>query len=396
MKKKKILFIGFEFIYLIISLITYFMINKKIDLFVLYIFISFVVRFVIYIFLYSKVSTKRNIIFFFMLQIIINLFLYIQYISILNNRRIVIVPNILLYNYIIYLYVIKKYGFILSNENYMKILYILPKKVGHSILYRKIYKKNLDIRNPKTFDEKLHWLMINYYGKKEADLTDKEKVKQYIKKLNLPLLNVPKTYFIVNTKKEKYNFPKKYVLKVNHGSGDVFVCNGLKPFDYNQAITKLEKLKKKNYALNWLEYHYKYIKPVIMCEEFLDEGTGNRPIDYKFMCFNGNVDSILICSNRDEELKLDFYDRNWEYIDYVKEKYRSSTKMKKPKNLEKMIRIASEISKGFPFVRVDLYDIKGKIYFGEMTFTPAAGFNFYYNETFQINLGNKLDISGLK
>ena len=396
MRNKKILFISFEFIYLLISLFIYFITSKKIDLFILYFFVSFIFRFIIYLFLYDKVNTKKNVVFFFVLQIIINLFLYIQYIDLLNNRKMIIIPNMLLYNYIVYSYIIKKYGFILSHENYMKILYILPKKIGHSILYKKIYKKNLDIKNPKTFDEKLHWLMINYYGKKEAKLTDKEQVKKYINNLNLPELNVPKTYFIINSKKENYKFPKKYVLKVNHGSGDVFVCNESKSFDYNQAITKLEKLKKKNYALNWLEYHYKYISPIIMCEEFLDEGNGKRPIDYKFMCFDGNVDSILICSNRDEGLKLDFYNTDWKYIDYVKEEYRSGVKMKKPKKLEKMIEIASKISKGFPFVRVDLYDIKGKIYFGEMTFTPAAGFNFYYNDKFQIELGRKIDINKLR
>lgn len=116
------------------------------------------------------------------------------------------------------------------------------------------------------------------------------------------------------------------------------------------------------------------------------------PIDYKFYCFNGKAECILVCSEREKDLRLDYYDLNWKYLNYAKKEYRSNIKLEKPENLEKMIEIAEKLAGDNNFVRVDLYNIAGKIYFGELTFTPCAGTVYYNTQEALDYLGEKLKI----
>ena len=140
------------------------------------------------------------------------------------------------------------------------------------------------------------------------------------------------------------------------------------------------------------EYHYKYIKPCIICEEYLKDKNYYMPIDYKIYCFNGKADCILVCTEREKNLRLDYYDLNWNYLNYSKKEYRNNTKLEKPKNLQEMIKIAEKLAGDNIFVRVDLYNINGKIYFGELTFTPCAG-TVYYNTQEALNyFGEKLKV----
>ena len=282
---------------------------------------------------------------------------------------------------------------------FVSILWLLPKKIAHKLLYYKTMKKKLNLNNPVTLNEKIQWLMVNYYGEKEGLLADKYKVKEYIESLKISDLEIPKTYFVLENQKSNFDFenlPDKFVLKCNHGSGDVFICKNKSNFNIDLALKKLSKVKKQNFAKQTLEYHYSYIKPVIMCEEYLDDSKNINPIDYKFYCYDGHVESILVCSERNEKLRLDDFDLNWNKLNYTLDKYKSDKLIDKPKNLDKMIKIASKLSQGFPFVRVDLYEIEDKVYFGELTFTPAAGLIYYYNEDALVHLGSFIDIEKIK
>ncbi len=171
--------------------------------------------------------------------------------------------------------------------------------------------------------------------------------------------------------------PEKFVIKTNHGCGNIFICTDKKTFDVEKMRTSINACLKQNYAEFALEYHYAAIEPKVICEEYLCDGSGKsiRPLDYKFYCFDGKPECILYCSERDKDLRLDYYDLNWNYLDYSVEEYKSHKKAEKPQNLDEMTRIASDLSRGIPFVRVDLYNINGKIYFGELTFTPCGGLN---------------------
>lgn len=278
----------------------------------------------------------------------------------------------------------------MKHHIFITFLKILPKSFAHKILYKKYMKKSLNLKNPKTLNEKIQWSIVYRYGKREGELSDKVLVKKYIQSLNIKDLYIPKTIITLTEEQPLLNvdlLPERFVLKTNHGSGDVFICLDKQEFDIDNKVQHLKKFLRKDYSNNLLEYHYSSINPVIMFEEYLDDHKNTNPLDYKFFCYDGYVDCVMVCSSRSSHAKKDFFDKEWNYLDYSKPEYRSNEKIEKPKELKRMFEIAGEISKGFPFVRVDLYNINGKIYFGEMTFTPAGGMSETYTERGDIELG---------
>lgn len=283
------------------------------------------------------------------------------------------------------------------------ILWFLPYEVTHKYLYYKTFNKRLNLEGPKNFNEKIQYLIVNKYGKKEGNLADKYLVKNYVEKLNISNLNIPKTLKVYSDARDINidELPDNFVLKCNHGSGNVFVCNDKNNFDIETAKKVLNKNLKSSFAKHTFEYHYKYIKPLIIAEEYLNDGTGKNPLDYKFYVFNGKCDRMLLCSERDKSLRLDDYDLNWNILDDTLPKYKSNNKISKPQNLDLMIKIAEELCKEndevvIPFARVDLYDLNGKIYFGEYTFTPAMGLIDYYNDNALNELGEKINLDAYK
>jgi len=279
------------------------------------------------------------------------------------------------------------------NKVIMCVLWLLPKTIAHKLLYYKRVHKKLNLKNPKDFNEKLQYLILYKHGEKEKECSDKYLVRENLKELGYEDL-LPKLYGAYKTFDEINisELPEKFVLKTNNGSGTAFICLDKNNFDFNKCKKMLNKNLKRNFAKESLEYHYMNIKPLIICEEYIDDGNGKNPLDYKIHCFNGNPECILVCSERANGLKRDYYDLNWEYLNYTKEEYRNINSHKKPLNLEEMIKIARELSKGFPFVRVDLYNVNGKIYFGELTFTPNAGINKNLKQEALDYFGNLIEI----
>lgn len=280
------------------------------------------------------------------------------------------------------------------------LLRLLPKKTAHKLIFKKYMGENLNLKNPKTLNEKIQWLILNEYGQKEGKLSDKNMVKKYIESLKIENLNIPKTILTFKDINEFYKYetalPNEFVLKTNHGSGDVYIVNDKNRANVNQYLRKLKNNLSESYVNNKLEYHYSYIDPVIMVEEYLNDNSFERPLDYKFFCYNGYVDCVMVCSSRGANTKKDFFDKNWNHLDYSKKKLWSLNPIAKPKNLNEMFEIVSKISKNFPFVRIDLYNINGKIYFGEMTFTPAAGISSSYTKEGDLHLGKFIDIEKIK
>ena len=274
-----------------------------------------------------------------------------------------------------------------------EILYLLPKDIAVKIRYKISTGKNLNLKNPITFDEKIQYLSVYKYGKKESDLSDKLKVRDYITKIGLSDI-LTKIYGVYD-KFDEINFeslPDEYVLKTNHGCACTIIKQRKVNLDKKGLRKKITKSLQTNYAKSALEYHYASIKPKIICEQYLKEDDHINPADYKFFCFDGFVDCCLACFNREKNIKKIYYNCNWEKINYVKKEYITNDDFPMPKNYDKMIEIASKISKGFPFVRVDLYNINGKIYFGEMTFTPKGGINSTYTDNVQKYLGSLIDL----
>lgn len=277
-----------------------------------------------------------------------------------------------------------------------KLISCLPKKLAHKWYYKRRTGEKLDLNSPKDFNEKLQWLIVNKYGEEEAKYADKVLVREYIKSQGFEGI-LPKVYGIYDSAEEiKYEkLPNKFVIKTNHGSGKDYylICPDKNKLDKKSVEKKFTKALKKNYARKSLEYHYQFINRKIYCEEYIESNDADGLIDYKIFCFHGKPEFILVTSNRQNRLERVYYDTKWNLVDLLKQEYKTDKEFTKPKQFDKMLNIASRLSEPFLFARIDLYNIAGKIYFGEITLSPATGINLTYSDYGLNVLGEKLDLS---
>ena len=242
------------------------------------------------------------------------------------------------------------------------------------IWYKRINKKVLDLESPKTLNEKIQWLKLYDSTPIKTLLTDKYLVKNYIKETIGEQYVIPTLQVWNSSNQISFNLlPKTFVLKANHGSGmNIIVYNKRK---YN--IKKIRRIAKKwmntNFAYRSLELHYMNIKPRIIAEKYFDNKNGDL-YDYKVYCFDGRVESIAFLSGIKKNRRIAFFDSQWNRLNYTDTYPAFSYEIPKPKKLKEMVEISQKLSKGFAFVRVDLYVLNnGDIKFGEMTFTPSSG-----------------------
>ena len=280
-----------------------------------------------------------------------------------------------------------------------KVIPYMPHKIAHDFIFYRNHRYKLDWENPRTYDEKLTWALVNLFGEREAFYADKYRVREYVSSLGYADL-LPKIYGVWEDA-DSIDFdilPQSFVLKTNHACGEkyYYICKDKSCINKAKVVRKFKKALHSSIWKNQCEYHYKYIKPLVFAEEFLCDGKGDRLTDYKIHCFSGEPVCILVCSNRDQELKLDYYDLEWNYLDVVPENLRSGNLFEKPKGLNQMILAARDLSSKFPTARIDFYDINGKVYFGEITLTPAGGNLHYINKKWQRILGDKIDYSKCK
>lgn len=279
---------------------------------------------------------------------------------------------------------------------YIKFVAICFPKYLSKKIYMKTQHKRLDLKNPKEFNEKLMYLKLNDYKNNQLviDCADKFKVRDYVKKCGLEnILN--ELYFSYNSPEEINweELPNQFVLKWNYGSGYNIICRDKIKLNKSEVLKQMSIWGKQKFGYNTAELHYTKIKPKIICEKLINTPNGEPPKDYKLYCFNGNVKVILVCTERDKSVKLNFFDTKWKQLqDIVEEQYSSEKMIEKPKNLEQMIKYAEILGKNFKFVRVDFYNDNGKIIFGEMTFTPAACISPKYSENGSRKLGDYLTI----
>ncbi len=284
--------------------------------------------------------------------------------------------------------IVNKYSFIFNKneELHLKILYYLH--MG----------KKLNLDNPKTLNEKMQWLKLHDRKPEYTYMVDKITAKDYVaNKLGdeyiVPLLGVW-------NKPEDINFeslPNKFVLKTNHSGGNtgVIICKDKSKFDKQKAIIKLNKSLKKDIYMSLREWPYKNVKKKVFAEVLLESSIGEID-DYKFYCFDGYVDAVLVCIDRHiGKPKFYFFDENWQLRRYNKrgQEAPKDFTLPRPQNLDKMFEIARTLSKGIPHLRVDLYNIDGKIYFGETTFFTASGFDINRLPESDLYFGNLTNIS---
>ena len=236
------------------------------------------------------------------------------------------------------------------------------------------YKPNLD--KPKSFNEKLQWEKLFYFNSSYCELVDKVKVRDFVaerigRKYLIPL-------FGVYDKPDEIDFdalPKSFVLKCNHNSGTgMYICKNIDEMNRKEVLNGLEKGLNEDYYLESYEWPYQNIERKILCEEYLGDGDGNGIRDYKFYCFDGVPMYFLISSNRSKKVKFDYFDINKNPLPFSQGGKKGNVDANDIINYDEMVEVAKLLSKGFPHVRVDLYNLNGRIYFGELTFFDSSGF----------------------
>lgn len=239
----------------------------------------------------------------------------------------------------------------------------------------------LDLKNPRTFNEKINWLKLYDRHKEYSVMVDKKEAKEYVSSLIGSKYIIP-TLAVYNSVDEIdfEKLPNQFVLKCTHDSGGIVVCKDKTLLDRKKAVEKLRVGLKSNFVSITREYPYKSVKPRIIAEEYMEDETGYELRDYKIFCFDGEPKYLFVASDRQkegEDTKFDFFDLDWNHIPVTNGHPNAKVPINKPKNFEEMIEVAKKLSKGIPHVRVDLYNCNGKIYFGELTFFHWGGMTPY-------------------
>ena len=257
-----------------------------------------------------------------------------------------------------------------------------------------------DLKNPKSFNEKLLWLELNYYDPRQEAFIDKFEFKNQITNILgenyvIPLIKCYDTVFDINFEE----LPKKFVLKTtNGGSGNYGI---LIVKNKNKLNVDFAKYKLNKWAQEWMSIYYsslsrgyKDIRPRIIAEEYIEQENGQL-YDYKFHCFHGEIKIILAVKDRifGKGHKMSFLTSDWKELNIHRGDANLITKVEKPAAFDEMVKIAQKLSAPFPFVRVDFYNAKGKVYVGELTFTPMGGFGKYVPEKWDYILGEWLDLN---
>ncbi len=257
---------------------------------------------------------------------------------------------------------------------YRAIIKRLPTKIVLNIENLRGYKRPLKKKRIEYFGEKIQWMKMYGGLEKYSNLVDKYVVREYVKNKvgEKYLTNIIKVYD--STSEIDFDkLPEKFVLKLNTGSGYNIICKDKEKLNREKTIKQLNKWLKEDYTKIKKEPQYKNINKKIICEEYMESKDGNL-FDYKLFCFKGKVEFIEVDFDRFENHAMNFYNRNWKLLDLKKGKYPNySGELKKPDNLSEMIEVAERLSDELQFARIDLYDVDGKIYFGEITLTPAGG-----------------------
>ena len=258
--------------------------------------------------------------------------------------------------------------------------------------YYKKLGKPLNLENPTTFNEKIQWLKLNDSTPEKTLLADKNLVREYIKEkigeeYLVPLLGVYSKFDDIDFAA----LPDKFVLKCNHGSSMNAIITDKSSINIKKLKTKFDTWMRENFGfVKGLQLHYNNIPHKIIAEEYI--GTeDDYPDDYKIFCFNGKPALIEYETNRKKQVSANFFYTNWQQLNFKYYLPVCNKEIKKPSKLSKMLEIAKILSKGFKFVRVDLYSQEDKIYFGELTFTPGNGIS-KFPSNIDVELGNLLDI----
>lgn len=271
--------------------------------------------------------------------------------------------------------------------------FLFSDKTSLKIQYRIKMGRRLNLKNPKRFTEKLQWLKLYDRKPEYTKMVDKITAKDYV-------ANIIGDQYIIPTLGTWHHFdeidfdtlPDKFVLKTNHGGGGsaVVICKDKNKFNKARAKYLLEYSLKHSVYPNLREWPYKNVKPMILAEQILEGNSDNGINDFKFYCFNGIPRVLLIASNRFTTHNFNYFDMDFNPlpIESVEGKPVDKDLMEKPEKFEEMKAVAMALSNGITHVRVDLYEVAGKVYFGELTFYDSSGFDNLNSDKVDIEWGS--------
>lgn len=265
--------------------------------------------------------------------------------------------------------------------------------------YYEVTGKRLNLKNPKTFNEKLQWLKLHDRNPMYTTMVDKVEAKKWVAERIGEEYIVP-TFGVWNSADEIDfdKLPDKFVLKCNHNSGRVCICRDKSKLDIPNVRRKLRRWLKQDWFLHGREWPYKNVKRRILAEKMLYSDVMNDDqniADYKFMCFDGKVKCLFVVTGRnsDDGLKMTFFDREWNRMPFTRHYPASEKTLSRPENFDKMIELAEKLASGIRFLRVDFYEINNSVFFGELTFFPGCGFEEFDPEEWDERLGKLIVLS---
>lgn len=298
-----------------------------------------------------------------------------------------------------YISLIKKPGIMLYKAGSICRIKLLADKTYIKLVCSSIFGKGFCLDSPQTFNEKLQWLKLYDRKPEYTVMVDKYKARDYIaEKIGagylIPMLGVWNA-------PDEIDFdmlPDKFVLKCNHNSGlGMCICTDKSKLDVKKVKKDLKRGLKQDYYLTGREWPYKDVPRKIVAEQFMKSDAGGLT-DYKIHCFNGEPKLILVCKDRFTSTGLteDFFTSSWEHLDIRRPTHpNSSAEIAKPEELSEILTLAKQLSEGIPFLRVDFYIIEHKVYFSELTFFPASGFERFVPDEWDDILGSWLELPPL-
>lgn len=269
----------------------------------------------------------------------------------------------------------------------------LPDKEYLKLLFWGRMGRKLNLKSPSTYNEILQWIKLYDRNPIYTLAVDKSAVKGFIsdlvgKQYTIPTIGEWDSFDEINFD----DMPNAFVLKCTHNSGGLVICRDKGKMDMCEVKRKISNSLKSNYYSWGREWPYKNVKPKIIAEELIGEND-RLPVDYKFFCFGGVIDSVMLCLDRDfGRPKFVFYDIEWNRLRYQTDEPILDKEIEKPENFEEMIMVVKKIAAKFKCPRVDMYNVDGKIYFGEITFFNQSGFDKDISYETDLMWGNKVKL----
>ncbi|WP_295218820.1 ATP-grasp fold amidoligase family protein [Ruminococcus sp.] len=277
--------------------------------------------------------------------------------------------------------------------NKYSLLKFIPDKTYLRFMYYKHFRKWVSFKNPQTFNEKLQWLKLYDRNPVYTIMVDKIGVKRFVagkigEKYVIPTLGVYDSIEDIDFDE----LPNQFVLKCNHDSKSVCICKDKNSFDIERAKRFLEPRLKVNGYWYGREWPYKNVPRKIIAEKYMEDEKFRELRDYKIYTFNGKAKFCMINTDRGTNTRADYFDESYNWLDFTWGYPHADVKPEKPVNYEKMFELAEKLATGTATLRVDFYEVSGQIYFGELTFFDASGFDKIIPESYDLKFGNWINL----